>query len=215
MLGAPAHPDGETAGRTGRPGVAVGLCRTAAGSGDVVFVEASRKPGFRGADPDRAPGGGRAGVRATALSWLRTNAGRYGLDPAFHRDAAVHLHVQSGAGPTEGASAGVTMAAALVSAFTGRPVRDDLAMTGETTLSGQVLRVGGIEETVARGAPLRAWPRRPAAGEPPAGRRGPRRRRGPKSNYVTQVVDLLELALRPAPPAAEVAAAMTPAGRVS
>ena len=70
------------------------------------------------------------------------------------------------------------MAAALVSAFTGRPVHGDLAMTGEITLSGQVLRGGGIEEKVARGAPLRAGPRRPAAGEPPAGRRGPRRQRG-------------------------------------
>ena len=87
----------------------------------------------------------------TALSWLRANASRYGLDPVFHRDTDVHLHVQSGAGPTEWALAGVTMVAALVSAFTGRVVRGDLAVTGEITLSGQVLPVGGIREKVLAG----------------------------------------------------------------
>ena len=80
------------------------------------------------------------------LSWLRANAGRYGVDPGFHRHIDIHLHVDEG--PADGSSAGVAMAAALLSAMTGRVVRGDLAMTGEVTLSGQVLRVGGIGEKV-------------------------------------------------------------------
>jgi ATP-dependent Lon protease len=84
----------------------------------------------------------------TALSWFRANATRYGVDPAFYKDAEVHLHVPSGAIPKDGPSAGVTMVAALASELTGRPVRGDLAMTGEITLSGRVLPVGGIKEKV-------------------------------------------------------------------
>ena len=84
----------------------------------------------------------------TALSWLRANAARYGLDPAFQRDTRRHLHVQLDEVPQEGVSAGVTMAAALVSAFARRPVRtDDVAMTARS-LGGQVLPAGGIAEKV-------------------------------------------------------------------
>ena len=83
-----------------------------------------------------------------ALSWLRANAERYGIEPAFHRNTDLHLHLQSGAVPKEGASAGVTMVTALVSALTGRVIRGDVAMTGEVTLSGQVLPVGAIKEKV-------------------------------------------------------------------
>ena len=82
-----------------------------------------------------------------ALSWLRANAERYGIDPGFPQDTDVHLHL-SGEVPKEGASAGVTKAAALVSACTGRPLRAGLAMTGEITLSGHVLPVGGIRDKV-------------------------------------------------------------------
>ena len=87
-----------------------------------------------------------------ALSWLRANAARYDVDPAFYRDAEVHLHVPSGAIPKDGPSAGVTMVAALVSELTGRPGAGDIAMTGEITLSGNVLPVGGIKR--------RCWPAR-------------------------------------------------------
>jgi ATP-dependent Lon protease len=82
------------------------------------------------------------------LSWFRANAPRYSVDPNFYKDAEIHLHVPSGAIPKDGPSAGVTMVTALASELTGRPVRGDLAMTGEITLSGRVLPVGGIKEKV-------------------------------------------------------------------
>ena len=84
----------------------------------------------------------------TALSWFRAHAQHYGVDPAFYKDSEIHLHVPSGAIPKDGPSAGVTMVTALASQLTGRPVRGDIAMTGEITLSGRVLPVGGIKEKV-------------------------------------------------------------------
>jgi len=84
----------------------------------------------------------------TALSWFRANAKRYSVDPNFFKDAEIHLHVPSGAIPKDGPSAGVTMVTALASELTSRPVRGDIAMTGEITLSGRVLPVGGIKEKV-------------------------------------------------------------------
>jgi ATP-dependent Lon protease len=83
-----------------------------------------------------------------ALSWVRAHAGDLGIDPEEFAKSEVHLHVPAGATPKDGPSAGVAMAAALASLFSGRPVRTDLAMTGEITLRGRVLPVGGIKEKV-------------------------------------------------------------------
>ena len=146
MLGAPLPPEAKLAGRTGRPGVALGLCWTAAG-GDVLVVEAGRMPGSGGLVSTGRLGEAMQESAQVALSWVRAHAERYGIDPGFPRDTDVHLHV-SGEAPKDGASAGVTMAAALVSACTGRPLRAGLAMTGEITLSGHVLPVGGIRDKV-------------------------------------------------------------------
>jgi ATP-dependent Lon protease len=84
----------------------------------------------------------------TALSWFRANVQHYGVDASFYKDAEIHLHVPSGAVPKDGPSAGVTMVCALASELTGRPVRGDIAMTGEISLSGRVLPVGGVKEKV-------------------------------------------------------------------
>jgi ATP-dependent Lon protease len=147
MLGAPTFLDEEIENRTKDPGVAVGLAWTPAG-GEVLFIEASRMQGggtltLTGQLGDVMKESGR-----TALSWFRANSPRYSVDPTFYKDSEIHLHVPSGAIPKDGPSAGITMVTALASELTGRPVRGDIAMTGEITLSGRVLPVGGIKEKV-------------------------------------------------------------------
>jgi ATP-dependent Lon protease len=146
-LGAPTFLDEEIENRTKDPGVAVGLAWTPAG-GEVLFVEASRMQGGGSLTLTGHLGDVMKESARTALSWFRTNATHYGVDPSFYKDAELHLHVPSGAIPKDGPSAGVTMVAALASELTGRPVRGDIAMTGEITLSGRVLPVGGIKEKV-------------------------------------------------------------------
>jgi ATP-dependent Lon protease len=147
MLGAPTFLDEEIENRTKDPGVAVGLAWTPAG-GEVLFVEASHMQGGGTLTLTGHLGDVMKESARTALSWLRANADRYSVDPNFYKDAEIHLHVPSGAIPKDGPSAGVTMVTALASELTGRPVRGDIAMTGEITLSGRVLPVGGIKEKV-------------------------------------------------------------------
>jgi ATP-dependent Lon protease len=156
MLGAPSFLQEEIEERTKDPGVAIGLAWTPAG-GDVLFVEASRMAGAGTLTLTGQLGEVMKESARAALSWFRAHAAAYGADPDFFKSAEIHLHVPSGAIPKDGPSAGVTMATALASELTGRSVRGDLAMTGEITLSGRVLPVGGIKEKVlaARRAGIR------------------------------------------------------------
>ncbi|MAW62411.1 MAG: endopeptidase La [Acidobacteria bacterium] len=147
MLGAPRFQDEEVAERTKNPGVALGLAWTPAG-GEVLFVEATSMPGKGSLTLTGHLGDVMKESARAALSWFRGQTDTYGVDSDFYQNAEVHLHVPSGAIPKDGPSAGVTMVTALASELTGRPVRGDVAMTGEITLSGHVLPVGGIKEKV-------------------------------------------------------------------
>ena len=147
LLGAPIFLDEEMEERTKEPGVAIGLAWTPAG-GDVLFIEASRMAGSGTLTLTGQLGDVMKESARAALSWFRAHAAAYGADPDFFRNAEIHLHVPSGAIPKDGPSAGVTIATALASELTRRPVRGDIAMTGEITLSGRVLPVGGIKEKV-------------------------------------------------------------------
>jgi len=147
MLGAPKFLDEEMEERTKDPGVAIGLAWTPAG-GEVLFVEASRMAGTGSLTLTGQLGDVMKESARAALSWLRTHAKEYGIDPDFFKNAEMHVHVPSGAIPKDGPSAGVTMAAAMASELMRQPVRGDIAMTGEITLSGRVLPVGGIKEKV-------------------------------------------------------------------
>ncbi len=147
MLGAPRFLDEEMEERTKNPGVAIGLAWTAAG-GEVLFVESSRMAGTGVLTLTGSLGDVMKESARAALTWTRAHARELGIDPDFYKTAEVHLHVPSGAIPKDGPSAGVTMTTALVSELTGRPVRGDVAMTGEITLSGKVLPIGGVKEKV-------------------------------------------------------------------
>jgi ATP-dependent Lon protease len=147
LLGAPKFLDEEMEERTKDPGVAIGLAWTPAG-GEVLFIEASRMAGTGSLTLTGQLGDVMKESARAALSWLRTHAKEYGIDPDFFKSAEMHVHVPSGAIPKDGPSAGVTMATAMASQLTGRPVRGDLAMTGEITLSGRVLPIGGVKEKV-------------------------------------------------------------------
>jgi ATP-dependent Lon protease len=137
--------DTEIAERTKRPGVAVGLAWTPAG-GDVLFIEANRMKGKGNFSMTGQIGDVMKESMQAALTWVRSNATSLGLDEDVLKDTDIHIHVPAGAIPKDGPSAGVTMATALVSLLTDKPVRPLLAMTGEITLSGNVLPVGGIKE---------------------------------------------------------------------
>ena len=146
-LGAPRHLDEEMKDRTREPGVSVGLAWTPVG-GDVLFIEAQRMPGSSQLTITGQLGDVMKESARIALSWFRAHASKYGVDPTFYRDAELHIHVPAGAIPKDGPSAGVTMVTALASALSGRAVKPSLAMTGEITLAGKVLPVGGIKEKV-------------------------------------------------------------------
>jgi ATP-dependent Lon protease len=137
--------DTEIAERTKRAGVAVGLAWTPAG-GDILFIEANRMKGKGGFTMTGQIGEVMQESMQAALTWVRSNATALGLEEDLLKDTDLHIHVPAGAIPKDGPSAGVTMATALVSLLTDRPVHPLTAMTGEITLSGNVLPVGGIKE---------------------------------------------------------------------
>jgi ATP-dependent Lon protease len=146
-LGPPRFYD-EVAERIDRPGVATGLSWTPVG-GEILFVEASLMPG----DEEQLILTGMLGnvmreSAQAALSYLRSNAERFGIDPQALQRKVVHVHVPVGAIPKDGPSAGVTILVAIASHASGRAVRSDLAMTGEITLRGKVLPIGGVKEKV-------------------------------------------------------------------
>jgi ATP-dependent Lon protease len=142
--------------RVKRPGVVIGLAWTPVG-GDILFVEANISKGGRHLTVTGQIGDVMQESTKAALTWVRSAAGPLGLDTDFYKDTDVHIHVPAGSIPKDGPSAGVTMVTALVSALTKTPVKPYLAMTGEITLSGHVLPVGGIKEKVlaARRAGIR------------------------------------------------------------
>ncbi|MGA1999077.1 MAG: endopeptidase La [Terriglobales bacterium] len=137
--------DTEIAERTKRPGVAVGLAWTPTG-GDILFVEANKMKGKGGFTMTGQLGQVMQESMQAALTWVRSNAGKLGISEDWFKDHDIHIHVPAGAIPKDGPSAGVTMATALVSLLTDRPGRPLTAMTGEITLSGNVLPIGGIKE---------------------------------------------------------------------
>jgi ATP-dependent Lon protease len=148
VLGVPkVHVEKEVEERVKQPGVAVGLVWTPSG-GDIVFIEASRMRGGKQFTMTGHLGEVMQESMRAALTWVRSNAERYAIDPDFFRKQDIHIHVPSGAIPKDGPSAGVAMVTALVSLLSGRPMRPRVAMTGEISLSGIVLPVGGIKEKV-------------------------------------------------------------------
>ena len=147
-LGVPKYrAEKEVEERVKNPGVAVGLVWTPVG-GDIIFIEASRMRGGKQFTMTGHLGEVMQESMTAALTWTRANGERYGIDPDFFRKQDIHIHVPSGGVPKDGPSAGAAMVTALISLLTGRPVRDRLAMTGEMTLSGVVLPIGGVKEKV-------------------------------------------------------------------
>ena len=146
LLG-PRHFFSDVAGEEDRVGVVTGLAWTEAG-GDIIFIEASRMAGRKELTLTGSLGEVMQESAKAALSYVRAHAKQFAIEEEFFAKSDIHIHVPSGAIPKDGPSAGITMAAALISLLSGRPARRDVAMTGELTLSGRILPIGGVKEKV-------------------------------------------------------------------
>jgi ATP-dependent Lon protease len=146
-LGAPRYQYEEVMERELVPGVAVGLAWTPVG-GDVLFIESTKMPGNKGLIVTGQLGDVMKESVTAALSYIRSHADELKIPQEAFEKNEIHVHVPAGAVPKDGPSAGITMLTALTSLFTGRRVKPRLAMTGEVTLSGQVLPIGGVKEKV-------------------------------------------------------------------
>jgi len=144
-LGRPRFFYEELADRTSQPGVVIGVAVSGAG-GDIMFIEATKMPGKGGLTITGQLGDVMKESATAAFSFVRSRAKDLGLDDSFYKDSDIHVHAPAGAVPKDGPSAGVAMTTALISLISGIAVKDDVAMTGEVTLRGQVLPVGGIKE---------------------------------------------------------------------
>ena len=144
-LGRPRYFYEERAARTALPGVSIGVGVTGVG-GDIMFIEATRMPGKGSMTITGQLGDVMKESASAAMAYVRSRAKDLGLDPSFYDSSDIHLHVPAGAIPKDGPSAGTAMTTALISLLSNVPVRDDVAMTGEITLRGQVLPVGGIKQ---------------------------------------------------------------------
>jgi ATP-dependent Lon protease len=198
LLG-PVRFEPELAERAGRPGVAVGLAYTPTG-GDILFIESSRMPGQGELKLTGSLGDVMRESAEAARSWLRGHSRALGLEAGSFEATDLHIHVPSGGVPKDGPSAGVAMVTSLASLLTHRPAPPDVAMTGEITLRGKVLPVGGIKEKLL--AARRAGIRRVLL--PERNRRDveeiqPRLLQGLELEYVGTVDEVLERALLPAP----------------
>ena len=145
FLGTEKRQDGGIAARVRRRGCALGLAWTANGGRETI-LEARSLPGSGSVELTGNTGELLKGSTRTAMAWIRTNAGACGLEPGFWQKSAIHVHLQGGLVPTDGPSAGVTIATAIVSELTGLTPRGCVAMTGELSLHGDVLEVGGTHE---------------------------------------------------------------------
>jgi ATP-dependent Lon protease len=189
----------ELAQRTSVPGVATGLAYTPAG-GEILFIEASSMPGRGNLTLTGQLGDVMRESTQTAFSIARSKAAQLGIDGKVFQKMDLHVHVPAGAVPKDGPSAGVAMLTAIVSLFTGRPCRHDVAMTGEITLTGRVLAIGGVKEKVL--AAHRAGIRHvilPEENRKDLGDVPPEVRRQIKFTFVDRVERALKTALEPAP----------------
>ncbi|WBB76316.1 endopeptidase La [Micromonospora sp. WMMD1128] len=188
----------ESAERTAVPGVATGLAVTGAG-GDVLFIEATGMDGEPGLTLTGQLGDVMKESAQIALSYLRSNGRRLGIDPNTLAGRRIHVHFPAGAVPKDGPSAGITMVTALASLVTGRPVRPEFGMTGEVTLSGRVLPIGGVKQKLL--AAHRAGLTEviiPKRNEPDLDDLPAEVRAALTVHTLADVADVLALALRPA-----------------